>query len=294
MPPVPAHYGGFPAIEALDTGAQYRTFLSRHPATGEQALLSIFAAADDRARAAFLSSLLPLGILHPNILRILTFGENGTELYVATEKPTCTSLREQLASLNGRPMELCSAVALTCQLLEGVHALHERHIFHRNLKPANVWPDLDARTLKLGDFRIAVLLKSEDTTTHVAGTLPYMSPEVLEGTADRRADLYAVGVILFEMCTGQLPFWVPNQQQLVDHIINKEPGQPRDLNPAIPESLSEVIMRAIQKDPARRFQTALDFRTALVGENPPPDVPEYLMRTIHSHTGQRRHTGKQV
>jgi serine/threonine-protein kinase len=160
-----------------------------------------------------------------------------------------------------------------------VQALHQRHIFHRNLTPSNILIDAEAKSAKIIDFQIAVSLRGRDQVTQVAGTLPYMAKEVLEGHADQRADIYSVGVMLYELLTGKLPFWATSQRALVEQISSVPAPEPKSLNAALPEYLNDAILRALSKDPARRFQTAAELRDALVAGEARPE-PESWLSTI--------------
>ena len=273
-------YGNFEPLELLESTAALRRFRARSLDMGEPALLNLYAAADERSRTAFLSSLLPLHIDHPNVLRVLDFGRRTGDYFVVTEMAGSDALRSLMG--NGRerrPVEVAVVSPLALQILSGIQALHQHHIFHRNLKPGTILLNQDRTSAKIGEFQIAVSLRPGDSVSQVSGTLPYMSKDVLEGRGDHRADLYAMGVILFELLTGRLPFWADSQRQLVDHITGKEAPEPRSLNPEIPQRWNEAILRALDKDPARRFQTAEEFSRALSSEEEPA---ERLMETITS------------
>jgi actin-like ATPase involved in cell morphogenesis len=278
-------YGAYEPLELLESARHYQLYLSRHPDTGVPVRLKVFAAGDEHARSAFLNCLLPVDLIHPNVVRVYDFGRADAGLCLVAEHVAGGSLRDWLATRDeSQPVPLQHLLTLIIQVCEGLQAIHQRNIFHRNIKPSNVLIDAEGHMAKIADFDIAVSLRSQEYTTHVAGTLPYMAKEVLEGRADRRADIYAVGVMLYELATGRLPFWASSQRQLVDQIKNQQPTEPRTLNPQITEHLNDVIMRAIEKDVSQRFQSAEELRDALVQE------PESLFKTITIHDG-RRSTG---
>ena len=265
-------------LEPLESGSNSQTFRSRDPESGAPALLCLYNSQDERARSAFLNSLLPLHVDHPNVVRVLDFGTAADGYFVVTEYTGGGSLRTLMGTRRERqPVAAEVLVPLAVQVCSGLHALHERHIFHRNLKPSNIWLDGERTAVKIADFQIAVQLRSGDLISQVSGTLPYMAKEVLEGRADHRADLYAVGVILFELLTGRLPFWANSQRQLADQITEQPAIGPRSLNANISEHLNEVVLRALEKDPGRRFQTAEELRTALLAE---PEPSDRLLETI--------------
>jgi hypothetical protein len=284
VPRTPA-YGQYEPLEPLESGSNYRMFRSRTPENSTPALLCVYTSRDERARSAFLNSLLPLHVDHPNVVRVLDFGKAEGEYFVVTEYPDGDSLRTLMGTGRERqPVPPEILVPLVVQLCGGLQALHERHIFHRNLKPSNIWLDTQRTTAKIADFQIAVPLRSGDLISHVSGTLPYMAKEVLEGRADHRADLYAVGVILYELLAGKLPFWANSQRQLVDQITGQPVIGPRSVNPNISEHLNDVVLRALEKDPGRRFQTAEELKQALLAEPEPSDRP---LETITSQPPAR-------
>jgi serine/threonine-protein kinase len=155
-------------------------------------------------------------------------------------------------------------LALGIQLASGLQAAHQEGIIHRDLKPGNLRITHDGH-LKILDFGLAELLDptkdlaSADTVTlnmTLTGTLPYMAPEQFGGVCDQRTDLWAAGAVLYEMATGKLPFPETQVQQLKDAILHKDPERPREINPAISAGLESVILKSLQKDPSRRYQTA--------------------------------------
>jgi eukaryotic-like serine/threonine-protein kinase len=283
-PPEPEHpkalLGPYELLEPVEAGRYYEVLMGRDPATGARVLITVFSTADERGRSALLSSLLPLGVDHPNVIRLLDFGRCPQGCWVATEYAGARTLRDLIGvGPERQPAPTDRVLALIVQVCEGLQALHQRHVFHRNLKPSNILIDAEAKSAKIIDFQIAVSLRGRDQVTQVAGTLPYMAKEVLEGHADQRADIYSVGVMLYELLTGKLPFWAASQRALVEQISSLPAAEPKSLNPALPEYLNDAILRALSKDPARRFQTAAELRDALVEGEPQPE-PESWLRTI--------------
>lgn len=160
-------------------------------------------------------------------------------------------------------LEPARALRLIEQVARALHAAHEASVVHRDVKPANIMVLTDGRPVVL-DLGIA---RTEDrdlpTLTQSGvpiGTLPYMSPEQVQGHAlDRRTDVYALGVTLYECLTGSLPFDAPTQQQLYHDILNARPPDPRKLNAAISSDLRVVVETALEKDATLRYQTAADL-----------------------------------
>lgn len=167
-----------------------------------------------------------------------------------------------------------SAVAIIRQCLEGLMAIHQAEIVHRDLKPANIFRKKDG-TLKLADFGLARQRSGGDTVTQigvVGGTLSYMAPEQFteKGIVDFRTDLYSLGVILFELVTGRRPYIVDDpvsgreqQIRLVMKIIGEPVPDPRGINNEVTEAMASIVMKAIDKSPDDRYQTAQEFLQAL-------------------------------
>lgn len=209
-------------------------------------------------------------ISHPNIETIFEFDSQDECDYLVVELIPGASLDELLSR---GPVPHVLAVSLTIQLLRGLAAAHDKGIIHRDLKPSNLRLTPES-FLKVLDFGLAHLgdtdheAKNLTTETHAhifSGTLPYMAPEQLRGAPlDPRSDIFAVGLILYQMCTTQLPF-SEKGPLLIDAILNRPIPAPRKLNKGIDPRLEEVILKAIQKDPARRYQSAREMLQDLEG-----------------------------
>ncbi|MCI0490204.1 MAG: Hsp70 family protein [Blastocatellia bacterium] len=270
-------YGKYEPLQLLESGGRFQTFLSREPETDVPVLLKVFTPEDERAKSAFLSSLLPVNLMHPNVVRVCDFGKAQAGFYLVTEYMNGGTLRDlMMKEGEKKPVPVEQALVFIHQVCDGLQAIHQKNIFHRNIKPTNVLIDPEGQVAKISDFDIAVSLRAREYTAHAAGTLPYMAKEVLEGHADHRADIYALGVMLFELLTGRLPFMATSQRQLADQIKEQQPPDPRSLNPQITEHLNDIILRALEKDVSRRFQTAEEIRDALM------EGPVSLFHTITS------------
>jgi hypothetical protein len=257
-------YGAYPALELQETTSAHRSFLTRHPQTLAPLLLKVFDRTSDHSRRLFQNSMASLDVNHRNILQLVDFGQAASSLYIVTEYCESGTLRDVMGPTLGTPnLDLETTLELTRQLCDGLDELHRHGIFHRNIKPNNLVVDVDQMTVKIKDFEHATILRSREVVTDVAGTLTYMAREVLERHSDYRADIYSVGVILYELLTGKLPFWAANQRLLVDQIMGQQPVAPRSLNPQISEHLNAVVLCALEKDVSRRFQTAAELRDAL-------------------------------
>jgi len=200
---------------------------------------------------------------HPNVATLYSFLREGDEFFMIMEFVRGRPLDELIKQNGALPLE--QAVRWFEQALDGIHHAHCLGIVHRDLKPANVMIT-DAGMVKVMDFGIArVLGEARMTRTgHLIGTLEYMSPEQIRGQdVDARSDIYALGILLYEMLTGQVPFQADSDYDLMRAQIEQSPRAPGLLMPHLPASVEQVVLRALEKDPARRFQTAAVFREAL-------------------------------
>jgi len=264
--------GHYRILEKIGGGSQGDVYRARDERFEKDVALKILPAkalADDAARKQLHQEALAVGKLnHSNIATAFYFGEENGVDFLVTEYISGNGLDEMVKH---GPLPEETVCALGAQLASGLEAAHREGIIHRDLKPGNLRITDDGR-LKILDFGLAELVDpgidvaSAETVTlnmSLTGTLPYMAPEQFEGLCDQRSDLWAAGVVLYEMATGQRPFPEAKLQRLKDAILHREPARPAALNPAISQSLESVILRALQKDPKRRYQTAKDLREDL-------------------------------
>lgn len=201
---------------------------------------------------------------HPNIATLYSMFRQGDELYMVLEFVRGETLDSIMQKRGALPAE--EAIPVFCQVLDGIDHAHDLGIVHRDIKPANMMLT-EKGTLKVLDFGIARLLGSARMTRagNIIGTLEYMAPEQVRGLeTDGRSDIYALGMMLYEVLTGRLPFQTENEFELMKAQTEMMPTPPREINPAIPEAVEAAILKAIQKDPDDRFQTGGDFRETLI------------------------------
>jgi non-specific serine/threonine protein kinase len=227
---------------------------------------------------------------HPNICTIYDIGEQEGRPFIVMELMKGQTLKELIG---GKPLDPGRAVELAVQVTDALDAAHSEGILHRDIKPANIFVT-ERGQAKLLDFGLAKLTPlgkqsdvadSEKPTAAIAhqltqtgatmGTVAYMSPEQIRGESlDAGSDIFSLGVVLYEMATGREPFQGKTPGVVIDGILNKVPTPPRELAPETPEAFDRIIRKSLEKDSARRYQTAkelltdLQFLTTRSGETP--------------------------
>jgi len=218
---------------------------------------------------------------HPNIATVHDFDTQDGVSFLVMEYITGVTLDKKLAE--GRPSEK-EAARLGVQLAQGLQAAHDAGIVHRDLKPGNLRITPDGR-LKILDFGLSKLLQPRGldvtqsfTSSHaVAGTLPYMAPEQLKGEpADPRSDIYAAGAVLYEMVTGQRPFPEILAPRLIDSILHHTPHPPSEFNRQLSPGMQSLILKALEKEPSYRYQSAREMQVDLERLNASSSVASNL------------------
>jgi serine/threonine-protein kinase len=202
------------------------------------------------------------GLSHPNIVGIFDRGEWDGTYYIAMEYVPGRSLKELVREQG--PLEPVVAIDIVTQILQAARFAHARGVIHRDLKPHNVILDEEGRA-RVTDFGIAQAGASDMTMTgSIMGTAQYLSPEQAQGHAVSAAsDLYAVGVILYELLTGAVPFDGDTAVAIAFKQVSAQPPAPSAANPAVPAVLDEIVLRALAKDPLARYGSAEAFIAAL-------------------------------
>jgi len=198
------------------------------------------------------------GVLnHPNIVTIYDAGERDGIFYIAMEFIEGTTLHELLAEKRVLPTE--EVLQLARQICRGLDYAHSNGIIHRDVKPANIMITANG-TVKIMDFGIAKSGGQVTNTGQVLGTPNYMAPEQVKGRPlDGRSDLFSLGVILYEMLTGEKPFVGQNVTTIIYKIVNENPITPRDLDVTVHPGLSAIVTKALAKAPDDRYQSGADL-----------------------------------
>jgi len=257
-PPSPGEIAGrfpqFEIVECLGRGGMGVVYKARQKSLDRWVAIKLLAPErvhDERFAEHFEREAKTLARLsHPNIVTVFDHGEADGLFYIVMEFVDGVNLRDLL--MEGK-MEPAQALAIVPEICAALQFAHDHGVVHRDIKPENILIDRDGR-VKIADFGIAALV---GTDGYPSGTPPYMAPEQESagGTIDHRADIYALGVVLYEMLTGERP----------DH----DPTRPSQ-RVEIDVRLDEIVLRALEKEPARRYQTAGEFRTVVqtLGSNP--------------------------
>lgn len=214
-------------------------------------------------------------LTHPNIVVVFDAGEEDGLYYITMELVEGKSLQAMLDA--GQAFPLPRTLRIMEQTCSALQFAHERNVVHRDIKPANLMLTADD-SVKITDFGTAKILQfgTVQQTAHVMGTPSYMSPEQVKGRAvDGRSDIFSLGVMLYEMVTGEKPFPGQNITTVIYKIVNEAPVPPRQIDPSIHPGISAVVMRALEKEPEQRYQSCREmledlknYRSIAPGGNP--------------------------
>jgi eukaryotic-like serine/threonine-protein kinase len=218
---------------------------------------------------------------HPHVQRLVNPGEHHSDEYLALEYIHGHSLREHLEENSNQPLPVSEALRIALQLCDALVYCHEHGVYHRDIKPENVMIQENGE-VKVIDFGIALLEGARRVTwrglTGMVGTPDYMSPEQLKGERGAAAsDIYAVGILLYEMLTGRTPFDGENVFAVMNQHITKDPPSILHFNPDLSPELATVVMKAIRRDPEKRFHSMKGMQHALQNLDevrPVPYVPD--------------------
>ena len=216
------------------------------------------------------------GLTHPNIVNVFDVGDDGGVYYIVMELIEGITLKEYI-SKKGK-LSIKEATSIAIQVSMGLEAAHSHGIVHRDVKPQNIIISTDGK-VKVTDFGIARAASSNTISSNVMGSVHYSSPEqVRGGYSDEKSDIYSLGITLYEMVTGRVPFDADTPVSVALKHMQEEPVEPIELNPNLPIAVNKIIMRALQKDTTLRYQTAsemlVDLKKSL--KDPEGDFVEEL------------------
>jgi serine/threonine-protein kinase len=258
--------GKYRILEQIGEGAMGVVYRALDPVLNRQVAIKVMSdalARDDDLRGRFLREAQAAGSLqHPNVITIYDFGEVAGHLFIAMEFVVGEDLEDMLD--RRAPLSLIQKIDVLVDVLGGLGYAHRRGIVHRDIKPANIRIDEEGRA-RIMDFGIARLESSKMTRTGLmVGTPAYMAPEQITGAAISPAtDLFSVGSVMYELLTGTKPFEGESLQSVFYKIVSSSPPDVTTISPGTPASLNTITMRALAKDPAERFPSAVDMANAL-------------------------------
>jgi tetratricopeptide (TPR) repeat protein/tRNA A-37 threonylcarbamoyl transferase component Bud32 len=258
--------GQYHIVEAIGHGGMASVFKARQPTLDRDVAVKVLLphqAATPEFRERFIREAKAIAQLnHPNILPVIDYGQEDDLNYIVMKYVASGTLADRLK----RPIDLAATTNLIGQIAAALDHAHQRGIIHRDVKPSNVLLD-DNEWVQLADFGLAKLLAGDQMLTSSGlsmGTPAYLSPEQGQGeTIDRHADIYSLGVMLYEMVTGRLPFTAETPMGVIIKHIYELPLAPRALNPAIPEALETVMLKGLAKPIEQRYHSAGELARAL-------------------------------
>jgi eukaryotic-like serine/threonine-protein kinase len=276
--------GRYEIAELLGRGGTADTYRGLDKTLHRDVAVKVLVERSDETNARLLMEARAMARLnHPHIVAVYDAGEDGGVSYIVMELVR----GKTLSALEGGELGYKQALGYIYEVLGALEYANSQGIIHRDIKPSNIMIVEDGKHTKLTDFGLARRASEVTQTTRtgqIVGTISYLAPErFLSKPADVRSDLYSVGIVMYEIFTGTLPFRNDRDDivaTMYSHVHDL-PTPPREINRNIPEPLEHVIMRAIEKDPGRRYQTATDFMAdvatllgPVVPQSPSTPVPE--------------------
>ncbi|MEW6388743.1 MAG: protein kinase [Thermodesulfobacteriota bacterium] len=200
---------------------------------------------------------------HPGVANLVDTLEDEGKVVLIQEYVAGQTLDELL----GEELPPALVENIILQLIDVVAHAHRQRIMHRDIKPNNIIIQPDG-TLKLLDYGAAKILKEKDVSATMVGSRPFMAPEQIMGKSERRSDIWAVGVIMYLLYTGELPFYSEVEKLLIDQILEQEPVPPREVNPDLPPPLEQIILKCLRKKVEERYPQALALKADLLRHFP--------------------------
>lgn len=266
--------GRYKLLEMIGGGGMSNVYLAHDMILDRDVAIKIlrydFSNEEELHRRFQREALSATSLTHPNIVNIFDVGEDGDIHYIVMEYVKGETLKQYIQ--RNAPVSPKKSVTIMKQLTSAIANAHNNHIIHRDVKPQNILLD-EEENIKITDFGIAMALSATSftQTNSVLGTVHYLSPEQARGgTATNQSDIYALGIVMFELLTGQLPFSGESAVSIALKHLQSETPSIRAINPAIPQSLENVVLKATAKDQKNRYRSAeemeADLATALSPE----------------------------
>lgn len=241
------------------------------------------------------------GLSHPNIVSVYDVVDEGNLHYIVMELIEGITLKSYI--LKKGQLGVKETIGIAIQVAQGLAAAHDQHIVHRDIKPQNMIISRDGK-VKVADFGIARAVSAQTIGANAVGSVHYISPEQAKGSySDGRSDIYSLGITMYEMLTGKVPFDGDNPVSVALAHLEEPVEAPSCINPKVPESLDRIILKCVQKKPERRYQSAYeliaDLRHALVDPEDrflkkEPEFDESSPTVIRDTSELRRQVGEQT
>lgn len=263
-PKAQARVGHFTLIRELGHGSAGEVWLAEDINLNRQVALKLPRAQDQETMSLLVEAQTAASLRHPHIVSVYEVGLDDEQVFIASEFIDGMTLRDLLSA--GKP-KVEVVVDLLTRIARALHYAHQRGVVHRDVKPANILLNKEQQPY-VADFGLAKRIDADETISHdgmVVGTARYMSPEQASGDSratDARSDLYALGVIMFEMLTSEVPFR-GNVRAILDQKIHADPPTPRTLNPSLAKDLETICLKCLEREPAKRYLTALELAEEL-------------------------------
>ncbi len=277
--------GRYKILELIGGGGMSNVYLAHDMILDRDIAIKIlrydFSNEEELRRRFQREALSTTSLAHPNIVNIFDVGEEGSLHYLVMEYVPGKTLKEYI--IEHSPVEPEKAVKIMKQLASGLAHAHHNQIVHRDIKPQNILMDAEGN-VKITDFGIAMALSatSYTQTNSVLGTVHYLSPEQARGgTANKKSDIYSLGIVMFELLTGRLPFSGESAVSIALKHLQTETPSLREIVPTLPQSLENVVLKATAKNPQHRYQSANEMEEDLSTVLLPERVNEPIFTTPH-------------
>lgn len=262
--------GRYEVVKCLGAGSMGLVYACRHrELSGNLVAVKVLfpeVAQDKVAAARFRNEIFAsYGVSHPNVVRAYEYLRDGDLVAYTMEFVGGGDLSDRLSRWKSDPLPISEAVRLLWQMAGGVQAIHDAGIIHRDLKPENILLTSDGH-VKIADFGIARTGYGPKLTEHggVVGTIDYVSPEyMLNSQVDWRSDIYALGILTYEMLTGDSPFRADSVYATMTKRLKMDPAPPSHYRPEVPKELDAIVLKALAREPEDRYQAAIDIQNDL-------------------------------
>ena len=267
--PLPSKVGKYPVTREIGRGGTSRVYLGRDPFSNRDVAIKLVSAAEGvdsdlrrRFHKVFLNEASLVGkLIHPHIMAIYGADASDDYSYIVMEYVNGPTLKHFCNVANLLPVDRVVEIAFKCSL--ALDFAHRHGIIHRDIKPANILIGAQG-DIKISDFGVALHAGGDHTHLQGVGSPAYMSPEqVQDKELSHQTDIYSLGVVVYQLLTGKLPFIAANKASLLYQIMNIEPSPPSTHRTDIPQPLDKVVMRALNKNPRERYQTWGEFSREL-------------------------------